>query len=89
LSLPTKHLVIQKEKEMNIGSWKSKLGRRFIAPAVALAMTFSFGAYEVLKPAEARAATAAPAASALDDNSVSSLVALDNAVEAVAARVQL
>ncbi len=72
---------------MNIGSWKSKLGRRFIAPAVALAMTFSFGAYEVLKPAVARAATAAPPASALDDNSVSSLLALDNAMETLAARV--
>ena len=72
---------------MNTGSWKSKVGRRFVAPALALAMTFSFGAYEVLKPAIARAATAAPPASALDDNSVSSLVALDNAVEAVAARV--
>ena len=72
---------------MNTGSWKLKVGRRFVAPALALAMTFSFGAYEVLKPAIARAATAAPPASALDDNSVSSLVALDNAVEAVAARV--
>src|SRR5690242_759479 len=72
---------------MNIGSWKLKLGRRFIAPAVALVMTISFGAYEVLKPAVARAATAAPAAAALDDNSVSSLLALDNAMETLAARV--
>ncbi len=72
---------------MNIAIWKSKLGRRLIAPAVALAMTLSFGVYEVLKPAVARAATAAPPASALDDNSVSSLLALDNAMETLAARV--
>lgn len=72
---------------MNIGRWKSKLSRRFIAPAVVLAVTISFGAYEVLKPQVARAATAAPATSALDDNSVSSLLALDNAMETLAARV--
>src|SRR6185312_12951856 len=72
---------------MNIRNWRSKLGRRFIAPAVALAMTLSFGAYEVLKPTIARAATAAPAASALDDSSVSSLLALDNAMETLASRV--
>lgn len=72
---------------MNIGSSKLKLNRRFVAPAIALAMTLSLGAYEVVKPAMARAATAAPAASPLDDNSVSSLVAVDKAMEALAAHV--
>jgi serine protease Do len=77
---------------MKIGSWKSKLGssgvrRRMIAPALALAMTLSFGSYELIKPAMAKAATAAPAAGALDDSSVNSLLALDQAMETLAARV--
>jgi serine protease Do len=57
---------------------------------VALAVALSAGGYEVLKPDAAKAAGApapAPAAGALDDNSVSALLALDHAMETVAARV--
>jgi serine protease Do len=67
--------------------------RRGFAAALALAVALSAGGYEVLKPAAAKAAGAAPAAApapaaaALDDNSVSALLALDHAMETVAARV--
>src|ERR1700757_3111350 len=64
--------------------------RRGFAAALALAVALSVGGYEVAKPAAARAAGAAPAAPAaapLDDNSVSALLALDHAMETVAARV--
>jgi len=67
--------------------------RRGFAAALALAVALSAGGYEVLKPDAAKAAAAvpaaapAPAAAALDDNSVSALLALDHAMETVAARV--
>lgn len=72
--------------------WLSKQGKlliksRIIAGALALALTAGVGSYEIFKPAAASAATAAPAAAALDDNSVSALTALDHAMEAVASRV--
>ncbi|HLW51599.1 MAG TPA: Do family serine endopeptidase [Candidatus Angelobacter sp.] len=64
--------------------WKTK---RSLAAAVALAVALAAGGYEVLKPQAARAATAAPAAAALDDNSVSALLSLDQAMEKLAAHV--
>ena len=65
------------------------LSRRFILPALAALMIASVGAYELAKPASAVAAAPAPAPAAapLDDSSVSALLALDRAMEAVAARV--
>jgi len=65
---------------------KSVLTRRFLVPALALATIISLGGYEFAKPARA-AASPAPAASALDDNSVAALLSLDHAMEALAARV--
>jgi len=72
---------------MNIASLKAKLKQRVIVPAVALSMIASFGAYEIVKPAAARAAVAPPTVAPLDDNTVSPLIDLDRAMEALAARV--
>lgn len=58
-----------------------------LAAVLMLALTASFGSYEFLKPAPASAASIAPAAAALDDNSVSALTALDHAMETLAAHV--
>jgi serine protease Do len=67
---------------------KQELTRRFLVPVLAVMMTASLGAYEFAKPAHAAAALKpAPAAPALDDNSVSALLSLDHAMEALAARV--
>ena len=63
------------------------LKRRTLAAVLMLALAGSFGGYEFLKPAPASAASIAPAAAALDDNSVSALTALDHAMETLAAHV--
>jgi len=68
-------------------TWKN-LTRRFLAPLLAAAMVVSIGAYEFAKPGNVAAAAApAPPASALDSNSVSALLSLDEAMEALASRV--
>src|ERR1700694_1272266 len=72
---------------MNINKWKSIVSRRLVVPILALAMMAGFGSYELLKPAGADAATAAPAAAPLDDNTVSALLSLDRAMETLAAHV--
>jgi serine protease Do len=59
--------------------------RRVFASVLAFALVFSFASYEFA--ARARAATPAPPAAALDDNSVSPLLSLDKAMENLAARV--
>src|SRR5260370_4003329 len=59
--------------------------RRLIVPVVAIGTVVSLATYQFAKPA--RAAVPAPAAAPLDDNSVNALLALDNAMETVAARV--
>src|ERR1700752_333265 len=64
----------------------SKWTRRLAVPALALALA-SFTTYECMNPTAARAAAAAPAAAPLDVDSVSSLLALDKAMETLAARV--
>src|SRR5260370_36235437 len=66
--------------------WKT---RRPLAAELALALALSVGSYEFLKPAAANAAAVAPApaAPALDENSVSALTALDRAMETLAAHV--
>src|SRR3954464_7450494 len=70
-----------------IQQWKNLLKGKTLAAALMLALTASFGGYEFLKPAPASAASIAPAAAALDDNSVSALTALDHAMETLAAHV--
>jgi serine protease Do len=67
-------------------TWKD-LTRRFVAPLLATAMVVSVGAYEFAKPANAAALAPAPAAPALDSNSVGALLSLDQAMEALASRV--
>lgn len=61
--------------------------RRLAVPVLALGLVGSFVTYECVKPAAARAAVAMPAAAPLDVDSVSSLLALDKAMETLAARV--
>jgi serine protease Do len=65
--------------------------RRLAVPMLALALVASFVTYEFMKPAAARAAAAAPAPSPsvapLDADSVGALLALDKAMETLAARV--
>ena len=65
----------------------TNLGRRVIAPVLAIGMIGSVAAYEAAKPILARAAASEPTTSPLDDNSVSALLALDHAMETLAARV--
>src|SRR6266851_6968724 len=74
-----------------IQSFKTKLSRRLIVPALAVLTAASLGAYEIAKPVSAAMAAPAPspaaAAPALDENSVEALLALDRAMESLAARV--
>jgi serine protease Do len=76
---------------MNVGMWlkdsKAKWTRRLAVPMLALALVASFVTYECVKPTAARAAAAAPPAAPLDADSVSALLALDKAMETLAARV--
>src|ERR1700756_2807636 len=75
---------------MNAETWwndsRKKWTKRLAMPVLALALAASFATYECIKPAAARAAAAAPAAAPLDDNSVGALMALDKAMETLAAR---
>jgi len=68
-------------------AWKTTIGRRMAAAIVAIAALASLITYESIKPMSARAAVAAPAAAALDDDSVGALLSLDRAMETLAARV--
>ena len=68
-------------------NWKSLLKQRMLVPVLTLGLALGVGTYEFVKPVPATAAVAAPAAAALDDNSVSALLALDHAMETVASRV--
>jgi len=76
---------------MNARTWfnekKSKWIRRLAMPIMALALVASFVTYECVKPAAARASAAAPTAAPLDTDSVGALLALDKAMETLAARV--
>jgi len=69
------------------GNWKSAVTRRLLTPLLAIAMVATFGAYEIYKPAAAKAAVAAPAAAPLPEDSVSALLSLDKAMETLAAHV--
>src|SRR5271168_323798 len=68
-----------------MNTWKTKLTRRLFAVVVAVISIASLASYEVAHAA--RAAAPAPAAAALDDNSVAALLTLDRAMETLAARV--
>src|ERR1700746_1573923 len=68
-------------------NWKKTIGRLAIAPVLAIGMAASLAPYHSAKPVVAKAAAPAPSAAPLDDNSVSALLALDNAMETLAARV--
>src|SRR5215475_3132866 len=78
-------------------SWKDNLKtikRRSTVAVAALAMAFSFGAYELVRPAVAAVGDShsskplfASPAPALDDNSVGALLSLDQSMENLAARV--
>src|SRR3954468_21940321 len=75
---------------MDVSKWKNssrKWTRRLVAPMLALALVGSVVTYECVKPAAASAANAAPAAAPIDTDSVAALMALDKAMETVAARV--
>jgi serine protease Do len=91
----TKELVVKSSRGytiMNLKKWlqessPTKLARRLAVPVIALAIAASFATYEIATPGAARAAASAPAAAPLDSNSVSALLALDHAMETLAARV--
>ena len=70
-----------------IQNFKTKISRRLIMPALAIVTAASLGAYQIAKPVHAAMAAPAAAAPALDENSVEALLALDRAMEALAARV--
>ena len=78
---------------MNLRMWFQQnnartLTRRLAVPILAIALAASFTTYEIAKPASAKAAAAAaPSAAPLDPDSVSALLALDHAMETLAARV--
>jgi serine protease Do len=78
---------------MNLRSWiqqhfLSKLTRRLILPSLALALTAALVAYECVGPVAAKAAAApAPPDAPLSADSVSPLLELDRAMEALAAHV--
>ena len=74
-------------EQLKFEQLRKKAARRLWVPVVAIGATVSLATYEFAKPASAAAPTPAPAAAALDDNSVSALLALDRAMETVAARV--
>ena len=63
----------------------SSARRKFLAPALAVALAAGVGVFEFAKPV--RAASMAAPAPALDDNSVSALLAFDKAMENLAAHV--
>ena len=76
-------------KMWNLKGWTNTTKRRIAASALALALVGSLTAYEVMKPATATAATLRPAAAAAPcrPSQVDALLALDKAMETVAARV--
>src|SRR5271169_2194975 len=65
----------------------TKWTRRLAVPMLALALVAGFVTYECVKPTAARAAASAPSAAPLDADSVGVLLALDKAMETLAARV--
>lgn len=72
--------------KLEVSKWK-RATRRMLAPILAIALVAGFGAYEIYKPADATAASMAPAAPPLPEESVSTLLAVDKAMETLAAHV--
>ncbi|MGH9503813.1 MAG: Do family serine endopeptidase [Terriglobales bacterium] len=70
-----------------IANLKSKAGLHLIVPILAMMMVGSFVTYDFVSPTPAKAAMAGPTTTALDDNSVGTLLSLDHAMETLAARV--
>ncbi|MGA8492876.1 MAG: Do family serine endopeptidase [Terriglobales bacterium] len=70
------------------GNWKKTISRMALS-ALAITALAAVVTYETAKPMAARASVIppAPAAAALDDNSVAALLSLDHAMETLAARV--
>jgi len=73
--------------EMYSKDSSKKWMRRLAVPVLGLALIASFVTYEFAKPTAAKAANAAPSAAPLDVDSVGALLALDKAMETLAARV--
>ena len=76
---------------MNAQKWlnedKKKWMRRLALPALAITFTASAVGYRWVEPLMARASSAAPSAAPLDTDSVGELLALDKAMETLAAHV--
>jgi serine protease Do len=72
---------------MNVPNWKMARSRRLLTPLLAIGLVAGFGAYEIYRPAAATASAPAPAAAPLPEESVTSLLALDKAMETLAAHV--
>jgi len=76
---------------MNRAKWwnerKKTWIRRLAVPALAVGLVGSLVTYECVRPAAAKAAGSSPAATPLDADSVGALIALDKAMETLAARV--
>jgi serine protease Do len=72
---------------MNLGKLKSSLTRRMAIPVVAVGSFVAVGAWTLARPAAA-APEPAPAAAPIDENSVAPLLSLDQAMEALTARVR-
>jgi len=66
---------------------KKLLDRRVIAPVLAICMVGSLAAHLLTKPVAAKAASAVSTTAPLDDDSMGALLALDRAMETLAARV--
>ena len=66
---------------------KQKFSKRLLTSVLAGAMAISLGVYEFARPVRAASPIPAPAAAPLDDSSVSALLALDQAMEHLAAHV--
>ena len=66
---------------------KKSLGRKVIAPMLAIGTVGSLAAYQATRPVVAKAASAVSSTAPLDDNSMGALLALDKAMETLAARV--
>ncbi|MBZ5629172.1 MAG: Do family serine endopeptidase [Acidobacteriia bacterium] len=67
--------------------WNKLAARPLITSVIVLAVLASLGGYEFVRPADVHAATAAPAAAPLDQESVNAILALDKAMETLAAHV--
>jgi serine protease Do len=73
-------------KTPTVAGARKPFKQRLIVPVLALAAVASLAAFATLKPTMAKAAALAPAA-VVDDNSMAPLLALDRAMETLAARV--